>query len=60
MFAITSDSSDHSIYMYDYGRYKRQRLSPQVAEAQSTLQPVMTREQKPIKQMDNAVQQLKN
>ena len=53
----SSSSSDHS---HDYGRYKRQRLSPQVAEVASNLQNVMTREQTPIIHMDNTAQQLKD
>ena len=53
----SSSSSDHSIH--NYGRYKRPRLSPQVAEVPSTLQPVMTMDRTPIIDSHNVVQQLK-
>ena len=43
--------------MNDYGRYKRTRQSPQVAEVPTTLQPARTMEQIPIIHSDN-VQQL--
>ena len=56
--SFSCSSSDHSVH--DYGRYKRPRLTPQVAEIQSTLQPVMTMDQTPIIHSDNVVQQLKD
>ena len=51
----SSSSSNHSIH--DYGRYKRTRLSPQVAEVPSTLQPVRIMDQTPVIHSDNVVQQ---
>ena len=43
--------------MNDYGRYKRTRQSPQVADVPTTLQPAWTMEQTPIIHSDNVVQQ---
>ena len=45
----SSSSSNH--LMNDFGRYKRSRQTPQVAEVPSTLQPVT-----PISQSDNVAQ----
>ena len=44
--------------MNDYGRYKKTKLSPQVADIPSTLQPARTIDQTPIIHSDNMVQQL--
>ena len=54
----SSSSSNHSIQ--DYGTYKRTRLSPQVAEVPSTMQPVKIMDQTPVIHLGNVVQQLKN
>ena len=42
--------------MNDYGRYKRRRRTPQVAEVPSTLQPAETTNVTPISQSDNVAQ----
>ena len=43
--------------MNDYGRYKRTRQSPQVADVPATLQPVRTIDETPIIHSNNVVQQ---
>ena len=43
--------------MNDYGRYKRTRQSPQVADILSTLQSVRTIDETPNVHSDNVVQQ---
>ena len=43
--------------MNDYGRYKRKRQFPQVADVSSTLQPVRTIDETPNIHSDNVVQQ---
>ena len=43
--------------MNDYGRYKRTRQSPQVAEVLKMPQPAKTMEHTPIIHFDNVVQQ---
>ena len=53
----SSSSSNH--FIHDYGRYKRTRVSPQIAEVPSTLQSVRIMDQTPIIHSDNAVQQTK-
>ena len=44
--------------MNDYGRYKRQRQSPQVVDVQSTVQPVRNIDETPNRHSDNVVQQM--
>ena len=51
---MSSSSSSHSVN--DYGRYKRTRKSPQVAEVPTTLQPARTVDETPILQPDNVLQ----
>ena len=55
MSSSSSPSSNHS--MKDYGRYKKTKLSPQVADTPSMLQPARTIDQTPIIHSDNMVQQ---
>ena len=44
--------------MNDYGRYKRQRQSPQVVYVQSPVQPVIAIDKTPNIHSDNVVQQM--
>ena len=56
--STSSSSSNNSIH--DYGRYKRTKLCPQIAEYPSTLQPVRITDQTPIIHSDNVMQQTKD
>ena len=51
---MSSSSSSSNHFIHDYG-YKRTRVSLQVAEVQSTLQPVRIMDQTPIIHSDNVV-----
>ena len=44
--------------MNDCGRYKNRRLSPQIVDIQSTVQPVRTIDDTPNIHSDNVVQQM--
>ena len=46
MLSSSSSSTSHSVN--DYGRYKRTRKSPQVAEVLTTLQPARTVDENPF------------
>ena len=53
----TSSFPSSNQSMNDYGRYKKTRQSPQVADILSTLQPVRTTDETPNIHSDNVVQQ---